>query len=33
VADAHGGTLELSPRDGGGTVARLAIPPGRRRAP
>jgi signal transduction histidine kinase len=27
VADAHGGTLELAPRDGGGTVARLVIPP------
>jgi signal transduction histidine kinase len=26
VADAHGGTLALDPRDGGGTVARLAIP-------
>jgi signal transduction histidine kinase len=28
VADAHGGVLELLPRDGGGTVARLALPPG-----
>ena len=28
VADAHGGVLELSPRDGGGTVARLTLPPG-----
>jgi signal transduction histidine kinase len=27
VADAHGGTLELLPREGGGTVARLALPP------
>jgi signal transduction histidine kinase len=27
VADAHGGTLELLPRDGGGTVARLTLPP------
>ncbi len=27
VADAHGGTLELLPREGGGTVARLTIPP------
>src|SRR5512133_2947988 len=27
VADAHGGTLELAPREGGGTVARLAVPP------
>jgi signal transduction histidine kinase len=27
VADAHGGTLELEPRDGGGTVARLTVPP------
>ncbi len=26
VADAHGGTLALEDRDGGGTVARLAIP-------
>ncbi len=26
VADAHGGTLDLADRDGGGTVARLAIP-------
>jgi signal transduction histidine kinase len=26
VADAHGGTLELLPRDGGGTIARLALP-------
>jgi signal transduction histidine kinase len=27
VADAHRGMLELSPREGGGTVARLSIPP------
>jgi signal transduction histidine kinase len=26
VADAHGGTLALEPREGGGTVARLSIP-------
>jgi signal transduction histidine kinase len=26
VADAHGGTLALAERDGGGTVARLALP-------
>jgi signal transduction histidine kinase len=26
VADAHRGTLELLPRDGGGTVARLTLP-------
>ncbi len=26
VADAHGGTLALDPREGGGTVARLALP-------
>jgi signal transduction histidine kinase len=26
VADAHGGTLALERREGGGTVARLAIP-------
>jgi signal transduction histidine kinase len=26
VADAHGGTLALGPRAGGGTVARLAVP-------
>ena len=26
VADAHAGTLELLPRDGGGTVARLTLP-------
>jgi len=30
VADAHGGALELLPRDGGGTVARLGLPPGSR---
>jgi len=30
VADAHGGALELLPRDGGGTVARLSLPPGSR---
>jgi signal transduction histidine kinase len=30
VADAHGGALELLPRDGGGTVARLTLPPGAR---
>jgi signal transduction histidine kinase len=28
VADAHGGSLELLPREGGGTVARLTLPPG-----
>lgn len=28
VADAHRGTLELLPREGGGTVARLTLPPG-----
>jgi signal transduction histidine kinase len=28
VADAHGGTIALEQRDGGGTVARLAIPSG-----
>lgn len=27
VADAHGGTIELLARDGGGTVARLTLPP------
>jgi signal transduction histidine kinase len=27
VADAHGGTIQLLPRDGGGTVARLTLPP------
>ncbi len=26
VADAHGGTLALEDREGGGTVARLAVP-------
>jgi signal transduction histidine kinase len=29
VADAHGGTLALAERDGGGTVARLALPNGK----
>jgi len=28
VADAHGGTLALLPREGGGTVARLVVPEG-----
>jgi signal transduction histidine kinase len=28
VADAHGGTLALADRDGGGTVARLSVPAG-----
>lgn len=28
VADAHGGTLELLPREGGGTLARLTLPDG-----
>ena len=27
VAEAHGGSLELAPREGGGTVARLKLPP------
>ena len=26
IARMHGGTLELLPRDGGGTLARVAIP-------
>jgi signal transduction histidine kinase len=30
VAEAHGGTLELLPREGGGTVARLTLPRGER---
>ncbi len=28
VADAHGGTLALDDREGGGTVARLVVPAG-----
>jgi signal transduction histidine kinase len=28
IATVHGGTVSLDARDGGGTVARLVLPPG-----
>jgi signal transduction histidine kinase len=32
IAERHGGTIAVTPRDGGGSVFRVTLPPGREAA-